>query len=80
MIPAEMAFRRLCWMLLAVGAAATMPLVFAARATTPASSYPSGSAAASSSVLELRMEGEIEPILAEYIVNGIQPGAVQRSA
>jgi membrane-bound serine protease (ClpP class) len=59
-------------MLLAVGAAATMPLVYAARAAAPASSYPSGSAAASSSVLELRIDGEIEPILAEYIVNGIE--------
>lgn len=69
---AEMAFRRLRWVLLAVGAAATMLLVFAAPAAALASSSPSGSATASSTVLELRIDGEVEPILAEYVVSGIE--------
>jgi membrane-bound serine protease (ClpP class) len=48
---------------------AARSLAFAARAAAPAPS-PVDSPA-SSTVVELRIDGEIEPILAEYIVNGI---------
>lgn len=37
-----------------------------------ASAAPSGPNAAASTVAQLRIDGEIEPILAEYIVNGIE--------
>lgn len=45
-----------------------MSLALAARAAAPSSSSDSHSAA---TVVELRIDGEIEPILAEYIVKGI---------
>jgi len=49
-------------------------LALAARAAAPASSSSTSAAAASVSsanIFQLRIDGEIEPILAEYIVNGI---------
>ncbi|HUJ32062.1 MAG TPA: nodulation protein NfeD [Candidatus Acidoferrum sp.] len=44
-----------------------MAAAFAARATTPPASPPAPAA----SVTELRIDSEIEPVLAEYVVNGI---------
>ena len=58
--------RRLLW---TFGVLAAMSLAFAARAAAPAAS-PVDSPAPST-VVELRIDGEIEPILAEYIANGI---------
>src|SRR5580698_4934217 len=46
---------------------AAMSLAFAARAGAP----EAPPAPNSSNIFELRIDGEIEPILAEYLVNGI---------
>lgn len=58
--------RRLLW---TVCVLAAMSLAFAARAAAPAPSPVDSPAPAT--VVELRIDGEIEPVLAEYIVNGI---------
>jgi len=58
--------RRSLW---TVCALAAMSLAFAARAAAPSPSPADTPARAT--VVELRIDGEIEPILAEYIVNGI---------
>jgi membrane-bound serine protease (ClpP class) len=50
----------------------------AARAGTPASSLSDSRSAAT--VVELRIDGEIEPILAEYIVNGIEGAAREHAS
>jgi membrane-bound serine protease (ClpP class) len=55
-------------LLLGVCAFAVISLGFAARAAAPA---PIASGPVSS-VIELRIDGEIEPVLAEYLVNGIE--------
>ncbi|MGA3293752.1 MAG: nodulation protein NfeD [Candidatus Acidiferrales bacterium] len=48
-------------------------LVFAANAAAPASSSAeSAESQSSATVVELHIDGEIEPILAEYLVNGIE--------
>jgi membrane-bound serine protease (ClpP class) len=60
-------FRRLLPCVCLVAGAA---LAFAARAAAPAS--PAADSLASPTVFELRIDGEIEPVLAEYIVNGIE--------
>src|ERR1700722_3819763 len=54
-------------LLLMVCVAAGICLACAAQAAAPEASP----APASSNVFELRIDGEIEPILAEYLVNGI---------
>ncbi len=64
-----MAFQSLRRLLWTVGVLAAMSLAFAARAAAPAP--PPVDSPASSTVVELRIDGEIEPVLAEYIVNGI---------
>jgi len=45
--------------------------VFAARASSPAVSSTLSDSPSTSTVVELRVDSEIEPVLAEYIVNGI---------
>ena len=47
------------------------------RAASPAAS---SSTAQSSHVVELRIDGEIEPVLAEYIVNGIQQADAEHAS
>jgi membrane-bound serine protease (ClpP class) len=65
-----MAPRSLRRLLLVVCAFATVSLALAVRAAAPASAAAdSGSDA---KVVQLRIDGEIEPILAEYVVNGIE--------
>jgi membrane-bound serine protease (ClpP class) len=56
-------------LLLVMCAFAGMALTLAARAAAPVSS--SANSSASASIFELRIDGEIEPILSEYIVDGI---------
>lgn len=56
-------------LLLCASVVAGMSLALAAPAGAPASSLSDSSPAAT--VVELRIDGEIEPILAEYIVKGI---------
>lgn len=53
-----------------VCAVAGMSLAFATRAAAPSASNQDSPATAK--VVELRIDGEIEPILAEYIVHGIE--------
>jgi membrane-bound serine protease (ClpP class) len=65
-----MAPRSLRRLLLLVCAFTAVSLALAARAAVPASAAAdSGSDA---KVVQLRIDGEIEPILAEYVVNGIE--------
>jgi membrane-bound serine protease (ClpP class) len=64
-----MAFRLLRRLLLGVCLFAAISLGFATRAAAPAASASDTSSQAN--VIELRIDGEIEPILAEYLVNGI---------
>ena len=45
--------------------------MFAARASSPAVSSTLSDSPSTSTVVELRVDSEIEPVLAEYIVNGI---------
>lgn len=47
-------------------------LALAARAAAPVSVRADSPSPAAATVVQLRIDGEIEPILAEYIVNGIQ--------
>jgi membrane-bound serine protease (ClpP class) len=70
MAPRSIVLRR--WLLVwtCVCAALMTAIAFAPRAATASGS--SGNSDASSTVVELRIDGEIEPILAEYIVNGIE--------
>jgi membrane-bound serine protease (ClpP class) len=63
-----MAFRLLRRVLLGVCLVSGISLAFATRAAAPPASDPSSPA----KVVELRIDGEIEPVLAEYLVNGIQ--------
>ena len=65
-----MNFRSLRRLLLGVSILAAMSLVFAAGAAAPAASP--AEAHSSATVVELRIDGEIEPVLAEYIVHGIE--------
>ena len=46
-------------------------LSFPARAAAPASAVSTANSA-SATVVQLQIDGEIEPILAEYLVNGIE--------
>jgi len=63
-------FGRLQRIPLVVCAAALSLLVLAVRAAAPVSAAPAPDNAAS--VVRLEIDGDIEPILAEYIVNGIE--------
>ena len=65
-----MNFRSLRRLLLGVSILAAMSLAFAAGAAAPAASP--AEARSSATVVELRIDGEIEPVLAEYIVHGIE--------
>jgi membrane-bound serine protease (ClpP class) len=47
-------------------------LVLAASAAAPVSAQSDSSSSSAATVVQLRIDGEIEPILAEYLVNGIQ--------
>ncbi len=68
-----MAFRLLRRLLVIVCAVVVPSLVFASRAAAPVSA--SSASPSPATVVQLRIDGEIEPILAEYVVNGIQQGA-----
>ncbi len=63
-----MASRLLRRLLVFVCAFAVASLAFAARAAAPVSTSPA-------TVVRLQIDGEIEPILAEYLVNGINQAA-----
>jgi membrane-bound serine protease (ClpP class) len=57
-------------LLLVVCAFAAVSLALAARAAAPASA--AADSGSNAKVVQLRIDGEIEPILAEYVVNGIE--------
>jgi membrane-bound serine protease (ClpP class) len=62
------------WLVFVFAAMAAASFAFASRAASPAvpSSDSVATSESSSTVVELRIDGEIEPILAEYVVNGIE--------
>ncbi len=66
-----MALRSFRCLILLVCVAAGSFLIFSHSAVAQSSSAASSSSAAASNVVELHIDGEIEPILAEYIVRGI---------
>ena len=66
------AFRSSRRLILVVSVFAVAFLAFAARVAAPDSASADSSAATAANVVQLRIDGDIEPILAEYIVNGIQ--------
>lgn len=66
--------RPLRWIFLSFCAVAGILLVFA-MGTPAVPSPPAAAANRSPTVVSLRIDGEIEPILAEYIVNGIEQAA-----
>ncbi|MDR3720926.1 MAG: nodulation protein NfeD [Candidatus Acidoferrales bacterium] len=65
-----MAFQLLRRLLLIVCAVVAPSLVFAARAAAPVSAPATSPSPAT--VVQLRVDGDVEPILAEYLVNGIE--------
>lgn len=65
-----MGFRGLRRSLLVVCAVGVACLAVAVRASAPVSAAPASDNA--STVVRLQIDGDIEPILAEYVVNGIQ--------
>lgn len=65
-----MAPRSLRRLLFVVCAFAAVSLALAARAAAPASA--AADSGSNAKVVQLRIDGEIEPILAEYVVNGIE--------
>lgn len=71
-----MALKALRTLLLSVCVAACAFCVWATHAAAPASPPASP---ASATVVELRIDGEIEPVLAEYIVNGIRQAASEHA-
>lgn len=77
-----MSSRRVRSLLVGVLAMAAMFAAIGARGQAPgSSSAPSGShAAPESNVVVLRIDGEIEPILAQYIVNGIEEAGRERAS
>ncbi len=70
-IAAGMALRSFRYLILLVCVAAGSFLIFSHSAVAQSSSAASSSSTAASNVVELHIDGEIEPILAEYIVRGI---------
>ena len=65
-----MALRSFRWLILLVCVAAGLFLV-SNHSVAAQSSSPASSSAAASNIVELHIDAEIEPILAEYIVRGI---------
>jgi membrane-bound serine protease (ClpP class) len=61
---------------------AVMPVAFALRSGAPASSADPSSAAANSTsnVVALHIDGEIEPVLAEYILRGIEQASREHAS
>jgi membrane-bound serine protease (ClpP class) len=74
----EMASRRLSLLLLAVCAAAGLYLLAPPSRAVLAS--PAADSAATQNVVELHIDDEIEPVLAEYIVNGINRANQQNAS
>ncbi len=67
-----MAFRTSRRLAFLVFVFAAVFLAFAPRVSAPVLAQSGSPASASTTVVQLRIDGEIEPILAEYLVNGIQ--------
>ena len=70
-----MTSRSLTRLFFGVCAFALLSFTLAARAAAPSAAAPSADSSPSQNVVVLRIDGEIEPILAEYLVNGIQGAA-----
>ncbi len=66
-----MAFRLLRRLLLGVCFFAGISLGFATRAVEPVSAASPPDSSSPANVVELRIDGEVEPVLAEYLVHGI---------
>src|ERR1022692_2227309 len=66
-----MAFRLLRRLLLGVCFFAGISFGFATRAVAPASAASPPDSSSPANVVELRIDGEVEPVLAEYLVHGI---------
>jgi membrane-bound serine protease (ClpP class) len=69
---------RLARLLVFLCAFAVASLALAARVAAPVS--PPASSPSPASVVQLQIDGEIEPILAEYLVNGIQQAASEHAS
>jgi membrane-bound serine protease (ClpP class) len=67
-----MAFRTSRRLVLLVSVFAAVFLALSPRVAAPVLAQSGSSSSVSSTVVQLRIDGEIEPILAEYLVNGIQ--------
>ena len=76
-IRAEMALRALRYLLLSVCAAAGLFCALAGHAAAP--TLPAANPA-SATVVELKIDGEIEPVLSEYIVNGIKQAGSEHAS
>ena len=76
----EMAPRLMRRLFVCVCVLAGMLLIFALRAGAPAFAASKGDPESSAHVVKLQIDGEIEPILAEYLVNGIQQAAPDRAS
>ncbi len=72
-----MALKALRYLLLSVCAAAGIFCVLAARAAATA---PPPANPAPATIVELKIDGEIEPVLAEYIVNGIRQAGSEHAS
>lgn len=79
-IAAGMALRSSRCLLLLVCVVAGLFLVFSHSAVAQSSSSAASSSAVASHVVELHIDGEIEPILAEYIVRGIDRANEQHAS
>ena len=75
-----MAFRRSRRLVFCVLVSAAALLGLAARAAAPASALADSPPSSNANVVQLRIDGDIEPILAEYIVNGIQQASREHAA
>src|SRR5271154_3811002 len=67
-----MAFRTSRRLVFLVSVFAVVFLALAASAAAPVSAQSDSTSPAASTVVQLRIDGEIEPILAEYVVSGIE--------
>jgi membrane-bound serine protease (ClpP class) len=79
-IAAGMALRSFRCLILLVCVAAGSFLIFSHSAVAQSSSAAPSSSAGASNVVELHIDGEIEPILAEYIVRGISQANDQHAS
>ena len=66
-------------LLLSICVAAGLPAVFALRAQTSPANPSAAVSTSTSTVVSLHIDGEIEPVLAEYILRGIEQAAREQA-